>query len=158
MDLYEVLKLRKEGKLEESLLKMKKIYNNNPGNPEYNYQLAWCNDVFGNEKEAIPLYKKAIDLGIKSDIENVYLGLGSSYRAIGEYEKALEIFNKAEELFPDNSAIKVFKSITLYNCGNFDLAVSNLIKILLENTNNCDIKSYEKALLYYSEHLDETDK
>ncbi len=90
-------------------------------------------------------------------MENVYIGLGSSYRAIGEFEKALEVFNKAEQLFPINSATKVFKSITLYNCVINDLAVSNLIKILLENTNNFDIKKFEKALLYFSDHLDEVD-
>ncbi|WP_282920182.1 hypothetical protein [Ignavigranum ruoffiae] len=83
--------------------------------------------------------------------------MGSSYRAIGEFEKALEVFNKAEQLFPINSATKVFKSITLYNCVINDLAVSNLIKILLENTNNFDIKKFEKALLYFSDHLDEVD-
>lgn len=157
MDLNEIVKLREAGSLEDALLRMKEIYINNSENPDYNYQLAVCNDVLGKEQEAIPLYEKAIELGIKNEIENVYVGLGSSYRAVGKYEKALEIFNKAEKLFPDNTVIKVFKSITLCNCGNSDLAVSNLIKILLENTNNCDIKKYEKALLYYSDHLDETD-
>lgn len=156
MDLTEIVKLRKAGKFEEALLRMKEIYRNHPENPEYNYQLAWCNDVLGNEREAIPLYEKAIDLGIENELENVYIGLASSYRAIGEFAKALEIFNKAEQLFPANSAIKVFKSITLYNCGSNDLAVSNLIKILLENTNNGEIKKYERALLYYSDHLDKT--
>lgn len=36
----EIVKLRKVGKLEEVLLRMKEIYQNNPENPEYNYQLA----------------------------------------------------------------------------------------------------------------------
>ncbi|WP_282920181.1 tetratricopeptide repeat protein [Ignavigranum ruoffiae] len=66
MDINEIVKLRKVGKLEEALLRMKEIYLNNPENPEYNYQLAWCNDVLGNEREAIPLYKRAIDLGIEN--------------------------------------------------------------------------------------------
>ena len=55
------------------------------------------------------------------------LGLGSTYRCLGEYEKSVKIFDQAVQEFPDNRALKVFRTLTLYNLGKSEESVSQLL-------------------------------
>lgn len=61
----------------------------------------------GRFSEAILLYNKSAQL-LKTNAERavVYNGLGNSYRAVGDYEKAAVCFRKAAELDPDRSGIQ----------------------------------------------------
>lgn len=84
------------------------------------------------------------------------LGLGSSYRTIGEYEQSQKIFRKAIELFPENLSFQVFYSMTLYNLGEHNEAMQRLLKCLLETTSDEKILQYQKAIQFYANALDET--
>jgi tetratricopeptide (TPR) repeat protein len=89
-------------------------------------------------------------------MEGAIVGLGSTYRALGEYEKSKKTFLKGMELFPDNHVIKVFYSMTLYNLKEHSKAMELLLKCLLNTTNDNEILSYKKALHFYSDKLDQT--
>lgn len=110
--LVEALELRKKDKKIESnriLLKMVEEY---PDDAFINYQCAWSFDVLGEESKAIPFYERAIKQGLSGkDLEGAILGLGSTYRTLGEYEKSTTIFAKGIELFPTNRAIQVLSLI-----------------------------------------------
>ncbi len=60
----------------------------------------------GQEKEALEQSKPYIDQALKSGLNNleVLLAVGYAYEAAGEYEKALEYYKKAIDLYPDSSA------------------------------------------------------
>lgn len=151
------IQLRKENKPEEALNLLAEILKFNPNDPITNYQMAWTCDFMGKESEAAPYYEKAIANGLSgNDRQGAMLGLGSTYRCLGEYDKSLKTFNQAVLEFPADRSFKVFRALTLYNLGKTEESVGELLIQLLDTTNDQSIKSYEKALRFYSNKLNET--
>jgi tetratricopeptide (TPR) repeat protein len=154
--LAEAIALRKSNKPEEALSILKELLQSNPEDPVVNYQMAWTCDFMGKESEAVPYYEKAISNGLTEDRSGAMLGLGSTYRCLGEYEKSLKVFDQAVKEFPENRSLKVFRAVTLYNLGKSEESVSQLLIQLLDTTNDSSIKSYDRALRFYSDKLNET--
>lgn len=154
--LAEAIALRKDKKPEEAEVILKTLLQSYPDDPAVNYQMAWTCDSMGKETAAVPYYEKAISNGLKEDRVGAFLGLGSTYRCLGEYEKSLKIFDQALAEFPDHRALKVFRSLTLYNLGKNEDSVGQLLIQLLDTTTDSSIKSYDRALRYYSDKLNET--
>jgi tetratricopeptide (TPR) repeat protein len=154
--LAEAVELRKNNKPEEAIKILATLLQSNPNDPDINYQMAWTCDFMGKEFEAAPYYEKAIANGLIEDRSGAMLGLGSTYRCLGEYEKSLKVFDQAVQEFPENRALKVFRALTHYNLGKAEGSVSQLLVQLLDTTNNEEIKSYEGALRFYSDKLNET--
>jgi tetratricopeptide (TPR) repeat protein len=154
--LDKAIDLRKTGNYKESNELLIKLVQEFPDNASINYQSAWSFDLLGEEAKAVPFYKNAIKLGLPSkELEGALLGLGSTYRTLGEYEKSKNTFLKGIELFPNNKAIQTFYSMTLYNLNEHSKAMELLLKCLTETTKNADIISYKKAIDFYSDKLDE---
>ncbi|KAB7672083.1 tetratricopeptide repeat protein [Bacillus sp. B1-b2] len=155
--LNKAIDLRKNGNLKESNEVLSVLVREFPEDALYNYQYAWSFDILGEEEKAVPYYENAIKIGLPSkDMEGAILGLGSTYRALGEYESSKDILLKGIELFPTNQAIQVFYSMTLYNLKEHSKAMELLLKCLINTTNDKEILSYKKALNFYSDKLDET--
>ena len=156
MSIEKVIQLRKQNKKNEAKELMETLILLEPDNPYYNYQMAWCNDSLGKEKEAIQYYVRAIDLGlIGEDLLGAYIGLGSSYRTLGEYKKAKTLFETAMKQFPNNNTLKTFYLIVLYNLKDYKNSVSLLLKLLIKTSSDEEIKSFSGALDFYSDNLDE---
>lgn len=82
--LDKALALRKNGNHQDSNELLIKLVKEFPDNALYNYQCAWSFDVLGEEEKAVPFYENAIKIGLPSkDMEGAILGLGSTYRALG---------------------------------------------------------------------------
>ncbi|WP_374988277.1 tetratricopeptide repeat protein [Priestia megaterium] len=155
--LDKALALRKNGNHKESNELLSELVKEFPADALYNYQCAWSFDILGEEEKAVPFYENAIKIGLPSkDMEGAVLGLGSTYRALGGYEKSKDIFLKGMELFPDNHVIKVFYSMTLYNLKEHSKAMELILKCLINTTNDNEILSYKRALNFYSDKLDQT--
>lgn len=155
--LMKAIELRKENKPDQAFSIFTELLKSHPQDPNVNYQMAWTCDFMGKESEAAPYYETAIANGLAGkDRQGAMLGLGSTYRCLGEYEKSLRVFNQAASEFPENRSLKVFKALTLYNLGKSEEAVSELLVQLLDTTNDPSIKIYEKALRFYSDKLNET--
>lgn len=90
-----------------------------------------------------------------NELEGALLGLGSTYRTLGEYEKSKDVFVKGLKLFPNNKALKTFYSMTLYNLNEHSKAIALLLKCLIETSKDDDILSYKEAIEFYSDKLDE---
>lgn len=150
--------LRKSGKPEEALSLLLSMASDDEYSkePDLHYQIAWTFDSIGKESDAVSYYEKAILLGLKNDREGAFLGLGSTYRCLGEYTKSLEVFTKATSEFPENKALKTFQALTLYNLKRPAESIAILLELLLTTTSDKEILSYEKALRFYSDKLDET--
>jgi tetratricopeptide (TPR) repeat protein len=154
-ELDTAIDLRKSGNPKESNKLLLKLVKEFPNDASISYQCAWSFDVLGEESKAVPFYENAIKLGLSGkDLEGALLGLGSTYRTLGEYEKSKNTFLKGIELFPNNRAIQVFYSITLYNLKEHHTAMELLLKCLLDTTTDKDILSYKKAIDFYSNKLD----
>ena len=82
--------------------------------------------------------------------------MGSTYRCIGEYQKAKETFLRALELFPERNEFKVFLAMTYYNLSEHSKAMELLLTSLVETSKDEGIVSYERAIQFYADKLDET--
>lgn len=103
------------------------------------------------------LLQKAIELGLdETNAIGAYIGLGSSYRALGKYNKSKTVLEKGIEHFPENNAMKTFYPMTLYNVGEHREAMGILLTCLAHTTNDSEILSYRKAIEFYADKLDET--
>ncbi|MBS7528485.1 tetratricopeptide repeat protein [Fusibacter paucivorans] len=154
--LENAIHLRKNGKTDEAIVMLKALIAEEPENAAINYQLAWCCDVKGLEKEAVPYYEKAIAVGLpEADQIEAIIGLGSTYRAIGAYEKSKALLQQGVKTY-DNNALKVFLAMTLYNLGEYEQSVGTLLKLLAETSSDKSIGQFKKAIHFYSEHLNDT--
>jgi tetratricopeptide (TPR) repeat protein len=151
------IKLREEGNVKESNSILKALVEDYPDVAEINYQLAWSYDVLGLEHEAIPYYEKAIALGLpeRDQIEAI-IGLGSTYRTVGQYNKSKQLLESSTNRYK-NRALDVFLAMTYYNLKEHEKAVSSLLKLLAETSSDQEIQKFSRAIKYYSERLNETE-
>ena len=154
--LNKAIALRKEGNYKESNKLIMGLANQFPDDAALNYQCAWSFDLLGEESKAVSFYEKAVQLGLsEKELEGALLGLGSTYRTLGEYEKSKLTLQKGMERFPDNKAMQTFYTMTLYNLGEHSKAMELLLKCLVDTTTNEDILAYKKAIGFYADKLDE---
>ncbi|KOS63686.1 tetratricopeptide repeat protein [Lysinibacillus agricola] len=155
--LQHIITLRENGQLEEANQLIVALVQEEPENGFYHYHCAWTYDSIGKEKEAVPHYERAIKLGLaREDLEGTYLGLGSTYRTLGQYEQSKRIFEQALSEFPEAEHLKVFYAMTLYNLGEHSKAMETLLNTLILTTKHEGIKDYSKAIKFYSDKLDQT--
>ena len=77
-----------------------------PEDPQVNYgsklPCAWIHNLLGLEKEAIPFYEKAVQTGLRgNDLKSAQLGMGSTDRCLGEYQKSIETYQRAIRFYSD---------------------------------------------------------
>ncbi len=155
--LLKVIQLRKDNKPDQALIILAELLKSNPDDPTINYQMAWTCDFMGKESDAVPFYEKAIENGLSGDDrKGAMLGLGSTYRCLGEYQKSLKMFDQAVKEFADDRSLKVFRALTLHNLGQSKDSLGQLLVLLLDTTSDESIKTYDKALRFYSDKLNET--
>ena len=154
--LERAIRLRKAGELGEARAVLLKLLERNPEDPAVNYQCAWVHDRMGLEREAIPLYERAIERGLSGgDLEGAILSLGSSYRAVGNPAKAAEVLRGGVARFPHNRAMQVFLAIALHDLDEHVQAMEILLRNLAETSSDPEISAYKEALSYYANRLNE---
>lgn len=132
------------------------LYAEFPNDPQVNYQCAWIHDLLGLEKEAIPFYVTAIRTGLSGDeLKSALLGLGSTYRCVGDYYQAIETFKHALTLFPDSPEFKVFLAMSYYNTHEYGKAMELLLNSLADTSKDEGILRYQRAIRFYSDKLDQ---
>jgi tetratricopeptide (TPR) repeat protein len=128
-----------------------------PDEAEITFQIAVVHDNLGLGRESIPFYLKALDQGLTGpDLERAFMGLGSTYRALGEYQQAKEILRRGMSEFPHNRAIQVFLAMTLYNLQDYKQAMELVLTQLMETTSDEKLQYFKRGISYYALHLDET--
>ncbi len=156
-ELERAVYLRENGRAGEARELLLKLAAERPDDPQVNYQCAWVHNLLGREHEAVPFYERAIEEGLTGgDLEGAMLGLGSTYRALGVYQRAVEALRSGTTRFPDNRAMQVFLAMALYNAGECREAVELLLQNLAETTGDEGISAYKRVILLYAGRLDET--
>jgi tetratricopeptide (TPR) repeat protein len=156
-DLTRAIRLRKEGRAEETRAILLELAAERPDDPQVQYQCAWVHDSLGREREAVPFYERAIAGGLSGrDLEGAFVGLGSTYRSLGEYRRAVETLREGVARFPENRAMEVFLAMALYNVGEHREATESLLRTLSETSADRGISAYKEAILFYAGRLDET--
>jgi tetratricopeptide (TPR) repeat protein len=155
--LASAINLRESDKHEEARQFLLELHADFPDDPQANYQCAWIHDLLGLEREAIPFYEKAIQSGLSGDyLKSALLGMGSTYRCIGEYQKSIETFQHALNLFPNSHEFKVFLGMAYYNIGQHAKAMELLLNSLVDTSSDEGILRYQRAIRYYSDKLNQT--
>jgi tetratricopeptide (TPR) repeat protein len=135
-----------------------------PDEAEITYQLAIVHDNVGLEREAIPYYLQTLEQGLSGrdtatslmKRERAFLGLGSTYRGLGQYQQAEETLRRGLSEFPQSRALQVFLAMALYNTQHYREAMELALTNLAETTADEALQYYNRAIVYYAQHLDET--
>lgn len=155
--LAEAVRLRESGSTEQALEILVDLHRERPDDARVNLQSAWANDKLGREREAVSFYERAIALGLEgAELRDALLGLGSTYRALGDYDKALLTLDRAVATFPDQAGLVVFRAMALYNSHRYKEACETLLRVVSETTASKDIAVYREAIDLYAADLDRT--
>jgi len=155
--LASAIHLRESENHEEARQLLLELHAKFPDDPQVNYQCAWIHDLLGLERDAIPFYEKAVHTGLTgNDLKNALLGMGSTYRCIGEYQRSIEIFQHALTLFPHSHEFNVFLGMAYYNIHEYSKAMELLLNSLAYTSSDEGILRYQRAIRFYSDKLDQT--
>ncbi|MBI3018234.1 MAG: tetratricopeptide repeat protein [Deltaproteobacteria bacterium] len=154
----EAIQLRKKGAYRKALHMFKDILKNDPEDSSLiNYQCAWTCDAMGREREAISFYKRALKNGLLGkNRHHAYVGLGSTYRVLGQYNNSANTIKKGLKEFPKSKVLRVFYAMCIYNLKKHHQAMQILLEDLIKISNDADVKAYRKAIQFYSKKLDKT--
>jgi tetratricopeptide (TPR) repeat protein len=107
-------------------------------------------------KKNLPLYEKAIQMGLNGDdLKSALLGMGSTYRSIREYQKPIDTFQHALTLFPNSQEFNGFLGMTYYNIGEYSKAMELVLTSLADTSKDEGILRYQRAIRFYSDKLNE---
>lgn len=155
------VELRQAGKaeaVEEARAILLELVGELPEDAEALYQTAWTHDTLGLEREAVSYYRRALDAGLAGeDRRGALLGLGSTYRVLGQYALAEETLRQGVREFPADRAMQVFLAMALYNRGQHGEAMCVVLRNLAETSDDARIRRYERAILFYAPDLDMTE-
>ncbi|RUS45115.1 tetratricopeptide repeat protein [Cohnella sp. AR92] len=162
--LWPLIELREQGRasqdqamLAEARVKLLELLAEDPDNARVQYQTGIAHDNSGLGKEAIPYYERALQLGLSGEeLERCLLGLGSTYRYWGQYEKSIATLRRGVTEFPENRALKVFLVMALYNGRRYKESVELLIANLMDSTADEKLLYFKRGIMAYTEDLDET--
>ncbi len=148
--------LRQDNKGKQALAMLQRLLKKQPNDARLNYQAAWTCDSLGQEREAMPYYETALELGLQGeDLRGALLGLGSTYRTLGEYDKSALTFKAGIEFFPEAHEFRVFLAMACYNLGQHHEAMTLLLRTVAETSNDAEVTRFKKAILFYSDKLDQ---
>lgn len=146
--------LKTQGRYQEATALALRQLTAEPEAAMLHFQLACLYDVQGLEQQAIPCYLAALARDLPpAQRREAWLGLGSTYRALGEYSASLRAFDDGLTEFPQANELMLFRAMALYNLGENKRAVTDLLLLLADTSSDPDIRSYQRAIRHYAADL-----
>ncbi|MET3575922.1 tetratricopeptide repeat protein [Bhargavaea ullalensis] len=147
--------LGKAGRLEEAGELLVRLAADHPDDAQIQFECARSLDRTGKEAAAVPYYERAISLGLpENEQKDAYLGLGSTWRTLGRYDRSIAVLEEGSSRFPEDRALQVFRAMTLYNLGKHREAMRLLLLNLADTSLDGEIQKYAPAIRFYAGHLD----
>lgn len=112
-------------------------------NPIIMSNLAKAYYMVGDVQNSIKFYEEAASLEPTDDI---YYSMGISYKQANNYEKAIEAYNKALELNPNNYNVLYNLAVLYKEQKKYDLSLNTAIRAEFINTDDEDIHSLLSSL------------
>ena len=126
-----------------------------PDDCELQYEAACVHDYLGREAQAVPFYVAALAGRLPSEqMRSAYLGLGSTYRALGQYPAAADTLREGLTHFPDAAELKTFLAMALHNLGESKHAVELLLTVLAETSADEHIRGLREAIAFYAQDIE----
>lgn len=152
-DLSLVRRLKAKGRYDEAMHLLTAWLAGDPDNPILLYEMAVAFDNQGQEEEAIPYYRKALEAELdRRHRLDAILGLGSSLRVVGRVAESYQILSDGIAEYPRHLGMKVFYALTLERMGNFGDAIAQLLDVIVEGDRDDSLELYKPAMRYYREH------
>jgi tetratricopeptide (TPR) repeat protein len=149
--------LRHQGRHEEARSLAVEVARASPEDALAHYEAACVHDYLGLETEAVPYYVRAIELGLPAEeLRGAYLGLGSTYRVLRQYEQAIATLEKGLAMFPGGREFIVFKAMAEHNVGRSKQAVEALLRIIAETSSDAQLQRFSRAIMFYAENVEGT--
>lgn len=146
--------LKTQGRYQEATALAQRQLAAEPEAAMLHFQLACLYDVQGLEQQAIPCYLAALARDLPpTQRREAWLGLGSTYRALGEYPASLRAFDDGLTEFPQANELMLFRAMALYNLGENKRAVADLLLLLADTSSDPDIRGYQRAIRHYAADL-----
>lgn len=121
---------------------------------EIQHQLAWTCDVLGRTEEALPLYERAIALGLPpNELAGALIGLGSTLRLLGQTERAVEVLRSARVQFPENREFDAFLALALHDSGRHAESLRLVLECLCETTEDPGLTAHQRAIRHAAAQL-----
>ncbi|HYC70608.1 MAG TPA: tetratricopeptide repeat protein [Opitutaceae bacterium] len=156
-ELDAIVGARAHGQFEEIVPRLQRLDARYPNTAEISYQLAWTQDTLGRAAEAVPLYEKAIALGLPpNELSGALLGLGSTLRALGRLEQSAATLRSGQAQFPENREFAVFLALTLHAQGDHAAALRLVLETLCDTTDDPGLTAYQRALRHEAGKLEPT--
>ena len=153
-ELDAIVGARHGGQIEHVVGLLQKLDTRHPNVAEINYQLAWTLDVLGRAAEAVPLYEKAVALGLSpSELSGALIGLGSALRVTGQAARAIDVLETGRRQFPENREFEVFLSMALHSAGRHTEAMQLLLTTLVETSEDLGVGAYQRTIRHQSGQL-----
>ncbi len=153
-ELDAIVGARAHGQSEEILPRLKSLDERHPNVAEINHQLAWTLDVLGREADALPRYEKAIALGLPpNELSGALLGLGSTLRNLGQFDRSAQVLRSGKVQFPDNREFDVFLALTLHRQGKHGESLKLVLETLCDTTDDPGLTAYQRALRHEASKL-----
>lgn len=113
-------------------------------------------DAAGYEAEAIPEYRRAIELGLSGDdVPRVLQQLGSSLRNVGEHGEAVRILSEGRERFPGHAPLRFFLALALHDAGRHREAISEALGLAFSGPESNEMAEYGGVMRRYLDSLKE---
>ncbi len=148
--------LRREGQAERAVEHFGRLAERYPNRAVAHLELASTLDNLGREAEAIPSYRRALELHLPDeDAIKALLGLGSSLRNVGKSKEAVQILRDGKSRFPGHAAMRVFLALALHGAGRPQEALVELLELTQEQLHSPEMTEYARSIRQYTEELKE---
>ncbi|EQD74642.1 hypothetical protein B1B_02551 [mine drainage metagenome] len=117
--------------------KFQEVFEDYRGNTVYLFEYASALDFLGKETEAIPLYQRAIKLGLSGKMKTrAEIQLWSSLSVTVENEDAIAILSRVQEETGDPAALS-FLCIALFRSGETNKALKTALNLSCQAIRVC---------------------
>ena len=152
-----ILDLRRAGAHEEARLLATELTARLPDDGELRYEAARVHDFLGREAEAVPHYLAALAGTLAPEhLRSAYLGLGSTYRTLGQYEAAEKTLREGLTHFAEAAEHQIFLAMVLHNLGRHKAAVELLLAVIARSSADAHVQAYREPILFYAKDIDKS--
>ncbi len=125
-----------------------------PRDPRLLFEWASALESAGQQQAAVLLFERALGARLREPHRHrAQLRAASSYRTLGDLERARELLDQVQSQQPGNVAATALRALTLLDSGQAALAVADLLDALLDHASDDDSTAYRQGLRAQAERL-----
>lgn len=127
-----------------------------PKDGRVRYELAGTLDSAGREAEALEWYDRAVGVRLDEPYRHrALLQQASTLRHLGRLEESLAILDTLLRDYPDNSAVVLFRALTLHDLGRDTEALRDTATQLVTISAEPDVQRYLNSLTRFTSEIAE---